>query len=90
MWFVTDPAMLASWKARLSCQTGMFQFVEVLATGNAHACDACLLLGDCESLTETESKARAYWRGDMQGETSQPEILFEGSLKVIRILEFNP
>lgn len=88
VWLVGDIANLAHWQHRLQGgQTEKFQFVEVRATGRVHECDAALLLGDSESLDESECKAHAYWRGDMLSAGSEPEVLFDGCIEVTRILE---
>jgi hypothetical protein len=85
MWLFANANNAPHWESMLKSNvTGQSQLIEVEVTGRVHECDAGLLLGDSESLDESERKARAYWRGDMLPAASQPEVLFVGSLKVVR------
>jgi hypothetical protein len=86
MWLARDPGGLTYWRGRLRCSDAqLFQLIKVRASGRVFECDAALLVGDSESLDESERKAHAYWRGEMMPSGSEPEILFEGSLEVTRI-----
>lgn len=62
------------------------QVVEVKATGRAHVADQSHLAGDSELLSVWYEKARAYWRGERTG-SPLIEVIFEGRLDVLRIVE---
>ena len=87
IWLVSDLKTLALWRTRLQQQDMQVQFVEVVATGLAHECDASFILGDSESLDESERKARDYWSGKMASHGGEPEVLFAGEITVTRILD---
>lgn len=87
IWIVKDLETLALWRKRLEQQGIQSQFVEMVATGRAHDCDASFILGDSETLDESERKARDYWGGKIAAHRSEPETLFEGEITVSRILE---
>jgi hypothetical protein len=67
--------------------SGEFQFVEVelIEPFKIHYADELLLLGDSEPVTVTISKAQKYWLGVSEA-SERTEVLYEGRLRVIRIL----
>ncbi|MBR0649228.1 DUF2441 domain-containing protein [Roseomonas terrae] len=86
MW-LTDATSLEIWKRRLAFdQLTPTRIVEVSATGLALETDAMLLLGESESLGETERKARAYWSGGSGAPGGEPETLFSGTMVVTGIV----
>jgi len=86
MWLTEDDVLLDFWRERMECQDGNYRFVKVVATGTIHRADASLLLGDTELLQDTYDKAHQYWRGEMSDHNSEPEILFEGTLRVLEVV----
>lgn len=88
IWLLESESEVAHWNSRLnaSASSPPSQVVELVATGCALRCDAAFLLGDSETLEESISKARMYWNGSISPERSEPEILFEGELRVVRIV----
>ena len=86
MWLIEKNTLLDYWRERMGCADGTYQYVRVAATGIVHFADASLLLGDAELLSDTYEKAHRYWRGEMSDHNSEPEILFEGTLRVLEVV----
>jgi len=87
IWLSDGDENLNFWSKLLPSDTlESFQLVEVKATGRAHGCDAGFLIGDSELYDESLKKAHAYWSGEIASKNSQPEVLFEGELEVVRIM----
>ena len=86
MWLIEENALLDYWRGRMECPNGKYRYVRVAATGTVHLADASLLLGDVELLQDTYEKAHRYWRGEMTDQNSEPEILFEGTLRILEVI----
>jgi hypothetical protein len=89
LWLVSDLTELRYWNERLARgQQGVsLQFVQVIATGKITRCDASILVGDSERVSESLLKADRYWSGSMAETGAEPEVLFEGTATVSRILD---
>jgi len=85
IWLLKDESEVEYWWKRLKCQNES-QIVKLSAIGKALCADARFLLCDSEPISQTIAKARKYWRG-VVSDISEMEIIFEGELKVLEVLE---
>jgi hypothetical protein len=85
MWLVKDMNSLMHWRNKLQSENNT-QYIEFSATGKIHECDASFLMGDSELLSVSYENAKKYWRGEMNATNSEPELLFEGTLEVTRVI----
>jgi len=88
IWLTKDMDSLLHWRNRLQSENET-QYIEFSATGCIHECDASYLMGDSELLSVSYENAEKYWKGEMNASSSEPEILFEGTLKVTRVIPEN-
>jgi hypothetical protein len=84
LWVCPSLENARDWLSRLECKN--YQILKVSVNGRLHTANELLLLGDSEPLEITRAKAREYWQG-LQVEGGSEEILFEGRMKVLEILE---
>lgn len=89
LWVVESLKELAYWRDRLALgqPAQPTQFVELEVSGKLHRCDASFLIGDSEKLSDSLAKAEKYWSGTMADVGSEPEVLFEGTATVKRIID---
>lgn len=86
IWLCPSLENARDWFSRLDITKFDYQLLKVSVNGRLHKANELLLLGDSEPLEITRSKAREYWQG-LQAEGGREEILFEGRMKVLEILE---
>lgn len=84
LWLCPSLENARDWLSRLESKN--YQILKVSVNGRLHTANELLLLGDSEPLEITRAKAREYWQG-LQVEGCREEILFEGKMKVLEILE---
>jgi hypothetical protein len=85
MWLVHTQEQAKYWVSRLGCPEE-YQIVKVLAQGRVHVANELFLLGDSATIPEITEKARLYWLG-MMPEGAQEEMIFEGLLRVLEVVE---
>lgn len=84
LWLIPTLEGVKYWLERM--KPSAYQVLRVQVTGRIHRANEVYLLGDSEPMSETIENARLYWSGSFP-EGGQEEILFEGRVKVIEIVD---
>lgn len=86
LWLTLTPQGARKWLEYMNIKRS-YQILRVKATGRAHFANAALIPNPDDELNNLSEKAKEYWTSSPDYNNPNLEIIFEGSLNVVEILE---